>query len=178
MLYICPICRIEFKAKPSRQRRSKEVFCSTECYHKSMVNTKRPAEICKRISENHSRHFLGKAHTEEAKEKNRIAHSGTNSKCWKGGKRTAADGYICIYKPDHPFANSASLVAEHRLIAETIIRRFLKPEEVVHRIDKNIKNNSPDNLYIFGSASAHTKFHSLLRKYPHITLISNLSSYC
>lgn len=174
MIYKCPVCNNIFKARPARQRRNKKVFCSPKCYHKSMVNSKRPLEDCIKISKNHSRHFLGKKHTEEAIEKNRQAHLGTNNINWRGGKRISSDGYICIYKPNHPFANSAKLVPEHRLIVEYILKRILNPKEVIHHIDENIKNNFPNNLYLFQSSSNHTKFHALLRKFPDLTLKSNI----
>ena len=41
-----------------------------------------------KMSESHSgfnNHFYGKKHTEEAKEQNRLAHTGSNSPSWKGG---------------------------------------------------------------------------------------------
>ena len=84
-----------------------------------------------------------------------------------------AGGYILIYKKDHPAANR-NYVAEHRLVVEAVIKRYLMPNETIHHIDLNRKNNNFDNLYIFNSKSEHTIFHNLLRKNPNLTLKSNL----
>jgi len=43
-------------------------------------------------------------------------------------------------------------VAEHRLVAEKKIGRPLKAWEVVHHIDKDKLNNSPDNLEVLSRA--------------------------
>lgn len=48
---------------------------------------------------------------------------------------------------------------EHRVIAEKLINRKLKQEEVVHHKDNNKSNNSEDNLIIFVSRGAHVCFH-------------------
>ncbi|MBC2813556.1 HNH endonuclease [Enterococcus faecalis] len=44
---------------------------------------------------------------------------------------------------------------EHRVVAEAKLGRPLKPGEVVHHIDHNKRNNSPENLMIFRSQSDH-----------------------
>lgn len=47
----------------------------------------------------------------------------------------------------------------HRLVMEEKIGRNLKPGEVVHHIDGDIRNNSPDNLMLFQSQAEHLKWH-------------------
>ena len=53
---------------------------------------------------------------------------------------------------------------EHRIVAEEMLGRKLKKGEVIHHIDGNKRNNSPENLMIFKSLSEHSKYHMQLRK--------------
>lgn len=50
-------------------------------------------------------------------------------------------------------------VREHRYIAEQMVGRKLTFNEVVHHIDGNKRNNSPENLQIMTRAE-HAKIHS------------------
>lgn len=51
---------------------------------------------------------------------------------------------------------------EHRVVAEEILGRPLLAGEVVHHIDGKKRNNSPENIMVFPSQSAHAKFHAEL----------------
>ena len=55
------------------------------------------------------------------------------------------------------FSDSGILVS--RRAATKKLGRKLRPGEVVHHINKNKVDNSPDNLYVFSSRSAHNRFH-------------------
>ena len=90
-------------------------------------------------------------------------------KCmWKGntvkynnrvtGKSYTGKGYITIRCKYHPNAKNG-YVSEHRLVMEKYLKRFLKPTEVVHHIDGNIKNNHLDNLFLFKNKSEHKIWH-------------------
>lgn len=50
---------------------------------------------------------------------------------------------------------------EHRIVAEQMLGRPLKKGEVVHHIDGNKRNNSPENLMVFSSQVEHAKWHAL-----------------
>lgn len=52
---------------------------------------------------------------------------------------------------------------EHRVIAEQVLGRALLPKEVVHHRDGKKRNNTPENIVVFPSQSAHAKHHAELR---------------
>lgn len=51
---------------------------------------------------------------------------------------------------------------EHRIVAERILGRPLKADEVVHHKDHSRRNNSPDNLEVMTRAE-HSRMHTLER---------------
>lgn len=53
----------------------------------------------------------------------------------------------------------------HRVVAEQILGRKLKKNEVVHHIDGNRRNNDPANLMVFSSSSDHMRYHAQIRKF-------------
>lgn len=78
-------------------------------------------------------------------------------------------GYKKILLNSHSRADKKGYVFEHILIMEKIIDRALRKGEVIHHIDHDKKNNSPENLMLCKSHSEHMKFHnkssnSIMRK--------------
>lgn len=72
---------------------------------------------------------------------------------------------MIVRSDGHPKARSG-YVAEHILIAEDTIGRFLKNGEIVHHIDCDKKNNSPDNLSVLTRAqhsSAHQSINGIIK---------------
>lgn len=70
----------------------------------------------------------------------------TRATSWKGG-RIKMGRYWYLYKPNHPFAmHGKRYVAEHRLVMEGLLSRYLEPYEDVHHIDGDTNNNAPYNL--------------------------------
>ena len=66
---------------------------------------------------------------------------------WKGGKHISSNGYIQILVGvGHRLANSCGYAPEHRLVMEAKLGRAITSDEVVHHIDGNKQNNTPDNL--------------------------------
>ncbi|MBT8341051.1 MAG: HNH endonuclease [Desulfatitalea sp.] len=90
--------------------------------------------------------------------------SGKRHPDWKGGVRLVK-GYRYIYAPFHPRATKQNYVAEHRLVMECKLERFLHPKEIVHHVDGNPLNNDESNLVVFRTNGAHLK-HELSGKVP------------
>ncbi len=123
-------------------------FCSEECFHKdqkmkggNITSFKKGCKI-----------NLGRKRSDIA---------GPNNNNWHGGVRNSKSSkYIFVMNKSHPFASQRGYTAQHRLIVESIIERYLYPEEKVHHINRIKKDNNPENLYIFRNDSDHMFYHS------------------
>lgn len=101
------------------------------------------------------------------KTQSRGARRGARHRCWKGG-RVLVGRYWYIYAPDHPNATKAGYVAEHRLVIEQTLGRFLRRTEVVHHRDGDPQNNAPQNLEAFSTNADHLR-HELQGRVPNWT---------
>ena len=84
----------------------------------------------------------------------RCGKVGKRSIFWKGGKRTV-NGYVRIYKPDHPNSDQQGCMAEHRLVMEKYLGRYLTKKEVVHHKNSNKQDNRIENLELLPNQSIH-----------------------
>lgn len=98
------------------------------------------------------------------------AQTGSRSHAWKGGRIVDKDGYILIYKPDHPRARKCGrptprYVLEHILVAEQKLGRPLADGEVVHHRNGIHYDNRPENLEVFATNADHLR-HELTGRCP------------
>lgn len=80
---------------------------------------------------------------------------GENHPRWKG--KIIRSGYWYIKDFSHPKGGVQHYVAEHRIVMEKHIGRYLNKGEVVHHINGDIKDNRIENLRLYSSPGQHTR---------------------
>jgi len=82
--------------------------------------------------------------------KHRGEFVGPKSRSWKGGTQRRK-GYVFILAPDHPRCrgNQRRYIAEHMLVMEKQIGRYLEPHERVHHKNGVRDDNRPENLELW-----------------------------
>lgn len=83
------------------------------------------------------------------------------------------NGYVMVYRPDHPFHNSGKYVLEHRLVMEGHVKRYLNPTEIVHHINRKKDDNRIENLQLM-SWSSHSHHH-MINNHPTKLHIKNVA---
>jgi ribosomal protein L24E len=143
---VCLFCGKKILRYPSKV--GKRNFCSRDCKNKHVSKKHNPEGYRRNYNAHHLTELNRKLNptrmTPEVRKKLREARLG------KGEGKT----YTKIYG-----------VHAHRVIAEQKLGRKLKPGEVVHHIDGNIRNNDPNNLMVFASQKEHAAFHAKERKF-------------
>ena len=77
-------------------------------------------------------------------------------------KKVSKGDYLYSLVPTHPNASKHGYVLMHRVVMENYLGRLLLPQEVVHHIDGNKKNNSIENLQLL-TREEHSRMHQLER---------------
>ena len=75
-----------------------------------------------------------------------------------GHLKKRSDGYVKVYCPGEHGATKDGYKMQHILVAEEMIGRYLKDDEVVHHINHNRSDNRPENLAVM-TASEHMRLH-------------------
>jgi len=71
--------------------------------------------------------------------------------------------YVQIKCPDHPFCTRHGHVAEHRLVIEKHLGRYLTKKEQIHHKNGNTKDNRLENLQLCANHKEHMLAHRPLR---------------
>jgi hypothetical protein len=81
---------------------------------------------------------------------------------WQGGRWwSSVTKTMWVWAPHHPRARHNGSMAEHILVAEERIGRLLLPNEVVHHVDADRTNNTPENLCVMNTTD-HMLLHRAL----------------
>ena len=145
----CPTCTRSFTPKP---RAHTQRYCSQPCQLKaaqqarrSSTLTERPCETCGRVFRPKQIKAAGRFCSR------RCLYVGTRREKapnWRGGRYLNSHGYVKVYEPDHPQADSMGYISEHRLMMEEIVGRPLDRQESVHHKNGDRADNRAENLQL------------------------------
>lgn len=82
-----------------------------------------------------------------------VARPGKNV-FYKTGRSWFDRGYVAVRVPGHPYGRRAAM-AEHRLVMESVLGRWLGPLEVVDHVNGCRDNNHPGNLHVYPTNAEH-----------------------
>ena len=158
----CFSCGKELYRWPSIFKRSTQFFCNNQCHAnltKGVILKTVLCAICGKEIHRKSSHLSPNNYcSRKCFSKWQSTIKGKNTSNWKGGTYKIR-GYIMTYCPDHPNHNNRGYVAEHRLIAEKAIGKFLPQKSVVHHVNGNKSDNRNKNLIICENDSYHHLLH-------------------
>jgi hypothetical protein len=168
--------RINFKDNKGKHRIKVGLVCDTEsCGHKYETSIDNYYQYKKRHNgSNYCRKCAAKKVGEKAK--GRIPYNKgkkypercrEKSATWKGGRYMSSDGYWMVYYGKRDYKTESGWLAykkEHIVVIEEKIGRKVERGEVVHHIDGDKLNNSPDNLHLYPSHVEHRDCHSQLQE--------------
>jgi len=104
-------------------------------------------KLSKEDNEKKSKRMMGHVVTPETRAKISAAHMGSGI--------SIVGGYRYLRALDNPNKTKHGFVAEHRLVVEKEVGRYLSMEEVVHHINGNTLDNRIENLRLFSNDAEH-----------------------
>ncbi len=141
-LRICDNCGKEFWYKGRHGTRNKHFFCCYDCYIGfKEKKVKVPCDLC------------GQLFMKKRSDVGRTDHNFCSEECYRT--------YMCLNR-DSKDGLKYDGKAVYRLMLEHELGRPLLPEEQVHHIDGNHKNNALSNLSVV-SRSEHQQIHAAIK---------------
>ena len=90
-----------------------------------------------------------------------MTQTGEQNHNWKGGKSITQHGYVLVRVGTmHHLADVRGYAYEHRLVAEKMLGRHLRPNEIVHHRNGDRADNHHDNIEVLASIGHHMQAHS------------------
>lgn len=159
----CIICKMMFYCSPLQKRECCSMVCRK--IHNASGRSRMNGEyvqclICQAVFYHSKWDENRKYCSANCANRSMVGKKGADCRAWKGGRTVQSNGYVTIYKPEHPRAGKDTHVFEHIVVAETKIGRRLKPSERVHHINHVKSDNRPENLEVlsdFQHRSIHMK---------------------
>lgn len=145
--FTCAWCGSVFQKYEAQVKRPALAFCCRACVNSFQDKTKNPGhykeyanhdKVSARMSEM-NRTMNAQRMTDETRQK------------LSDTRKAMFDGCVGYEKT---FGRHV-----HRIVAEQMLGRPLLSSEVVHHVDGDKRNNTPENLMIFSSQSEHVKWH-------------------
>ena len=101
---------------------------------------------CRWVRVNKKGEPYSKCHAACANSKRMAGQKGDKSIAWHGGISVRPDGYVKLYNPNYPRADSNGYVLEHIYIWEQVNNRQLPDSWVIHHLNGIKNDNRPENL--------------------------------
>ena len=127
------------------------------------VGRKFSDETKRKISDAQKRHHAQNPGMVSGEKNPMFGLRGEKNPRWKGNEIIRTDGRILIYKPNHPNVGVKSYMRRSRLVAEKVLGRYLKRDEVVHHFNENVSDDQNCNLLVC-SKSYHAWLHHRMKK--------------
>lgn len=156
MVKKCKKCGKEFETNLKEKK-----YCSVECRAKYWLENNKErikfkCECCRKI--------FGRPRRINAKGKKirycsrECANKSSRTPLIKQKTRQGKQGYISIWKPEHP-NNVNGRIKEHVLVMEKKIGRYIEEGEIVHHINYLEDDNREENLFLCNTYKEHDKIH-------------------